>query len=195
MSKSSFNKLVNSARDCKACKKHLPLGPRPVLQAHVDSKLVVIGQAPGVRVHRSGIPWSDASGERLRDWLGLSSEIFYDEKIVAILPMAFCYPGTGERGDLPPRKECYDLWHKKLTDGMPQIKLALLIGSYAQASYLKNNRKSSLTETVRAWEEYLPYYLPLPHPSPLNNIWLHKNRWFEETELPKIKKIIKSTLK
>jgi uracil-DNA glycosylase len=194
MKKTSFGTLMKQVRGCEACKSHLPLGPRPVLQAHENAKLLIIGQAPGIKVHQSGIPWSDASGERLRDWIGLTSETFYDEKIVAILPMGFCYPGTGERGDLPPRKECHSLWHKELTKRMPQINLVLLLGSYAHASYLKNERKNSLTETVRAWSEYLPRYVPLPHPSPLNNIWLHKNRWFQEVELPKLKKIIKAAL-
>lgn len=122
--------------------------------------------------------------------MGFSSDEFYDEKTVAILPMAFCYPGTGARGDLPPRKECAKLWHEKLMTSLPAVKLTLLIGGYAQAAYLKGARKASLTETVRAWQSYLPRYLPLPHPSPLNNIWLHKHRWFQETELPKIKAVI-----
>lgn len=195
VSKTSFKTLITDARACTTCKSFLPLGPRPVLQAHKDAKILIIGQAPGIKVHRSGIPWDDASGERLREWLGLTPEIFYNEKITAILPMAFCYPGTGERGDLPPPKVCFDLWHKKLTDSMPHIKLTFLIGSYAQASYLRNKRKKSLTETVKAWKEYLPQFIPLPHPSPLNNIWLHKNRWFQEQELPKIKKIVKASLK
>lgn len=139
-----------------------------------------MGQAPGLKVHQSGIPWDDASGDRLREWLGLSSETFYDEKQVAILPVGFCYPGTGERGDLPPRKECYPLWHGKLLAQMPDLQMIVLLGQYAHAAYLGKSRKPSLSETVRAWREYLPRYLPLPHPSPLNNIWLAKNRWFEK---------------
>jgi uracil-DNA glycosylase len=182
------------ARACEACKEHLPLGPRPVIQASSSAKLLIVGQAPGIKVHRSGIPWDDASGDRLRGWLGLPSEKFYDEKMVAIMPMSLCYPGTGERGDLPPRRECFPLWHKRLTSLMPDLRLVLLIGSYAQAEYLKSSRKSSLTETVRAWREYLPHYLPLPHPSPLNNIWLHKNRWFQLEELPKIKDQVRKSL-
>lgn len=194
MKNESFNQLMKQVRSCTACKAHLPLDPRPIVQAHQESKLLIVGQAPGLKVQESGIPWDDASGERLRQWLGLSHETFYDKKILGILPMGFCYPGTGERGDLPPRKECFDLWHEKLTSKMSKIKLTLLIGSYAQNSYLKKEKKSSLTETVRAWKEYLPRYIPLPHPSPLNNIWLHKNRWFEEDVLPNLKKVIDSAL-
>lgn len=191
-SNSSFNSLIKQVRACTVCSEFLPLGPRPVIQAHPDAKILIVGQAPGIKVHQTGIPWDDASGERLREWLGISKETFYNEKIIAILPIGFCYPGAGERGDLPPRKECFKLWHHKLTSGMPQIKRTLLIGNYAQASYLKSDRKKSLTETVRAWKDYSPEYIPLPHPSPLNNIWLHKNRWFEKDVLPELKELIKS---
>jgi uracil-DNA glycosylase len=194
MKKESFRQLITHVRQCTACEGCLPLGPRPIIQVNNEAKLLIIGQAPGLKVHQTGIPWNDASGERLREWLGLSNETFYDEKVVAILPMGFCYPGKGERGDLPPRKECFNLWHDKLIARMPNIKLVLLFGSYAQNSYLKDTRKRSLTETVRAWEEYLPRYIPFPHPSPLNNIWLHKNSWFKKTMLPSIQKIIKSAL-
>lgn len=166
----------------------MPLGPRPVLQASSSAKILIVGQAPGIKVHETGIPWNDASGERLREWLGLSVEIFYDEKKIAIVPMGFCYPGTGPHGDLPPRKECYPLWHKKLLSQMPEIKLSLLIGQYAQQAYLGKRRKKSLTDTVRAWREYLPEYLPLPHPSPRNNIWLAKNPWFED-EIAEMRKL------
>jgi uracil-DNA glycosylase family 4 len=185
--KQDLTKVMKRVRACKACKDHLPHGPRPALQANKNAKLLIVGQAPGIKAHRSGIPWNDASGDRLREWLGLSQETFYNEKIVAILPMGFCYPGRGGRGDLPPRKECFPLWHKKLTSLMPNLRLVLLVGGHAQSEYLKSERKSSLTETVRAWRDYLPHYLPLPHPSPLNNIWLHKNRWFQTEELPNIK--------
>ena len=185
---------MKRVRACQACEEYLPLGPRPVMQAHEEAKLLIVGQAPGIKVHRSGIPWHDASGERLHKWLGISHDLFYNKKIVSILPVGFCYPGTGDRGDHPPRKECFGLWHERLTARMPRLKVVLLLGSYAHSSYLKNKRKTSLTETVRAWKEYLPRYIPLPHPSPLNNIWLHKNRWFEEEELPQLKKIIQSAL-
>ena len=163
------------------------MGARPIVQVHRDATLLIIGQAPGLKVHETGIAWNDASGERLRGWIGLPEEIFYDAKKVAIVPMGFCYPGKGKTGDLPPRKECFDLWHSKILAEMPNIKLILLVGSYSINSYLKKSRKKTLTETVRAWEEYLPY-IPLPHPSPLNNIWLHKNRWFEEEVVPIVRK-------
>lgn len=194
MKEISFNTLMKQVRKCEACEDHLPHGPRPVVQAHEDAKLLIVGQAPGLKVHQSGIPWDDASGERLRDWLGLPREVFYDKKTVAILPMGFCYPGKGVRGDLPPRKECFEIWHERLTTRMPKIRLTLLVGSYAHAAYLGTERKGSLTETVRAWRDYLPHYIPLPHPSPLNNIWLHKNRWFQENELSRLKKIIQSII-
>jgi len=194
MKEDPFNQLIKQVHNCQACKDHLPLGPRPVIQVHSEAQILIIGQAPGRKVHESGIPWDDASGERLREWLNLSRKIFYDEKRVAILPIGFCYPGTGDFGDLPPRKECYELWHKKLTAGMPKIKHTFLLGSYAQAAYLKNKRKKSLTETVRAWSEYFPQYIPLPHPSPLNNIWLHKNQWFQKEVLPELKSMMDSVI-
>jgi uracil-DNA glycosylase family 4 len=195
MKEKSFTQLIQQVRQCNACEGCLPLGPRPIIQVHGNAKLLIIGQAPGLKAHQTGIPWNDASGERLREWLGLSNEIFYDKNKVALLPMGFCYPGKGERGDLPPQKECFNLWHEKVITNLPKIKLVLLLGSYAQNTYLKNTRKKSLTETVRAWEEYLPRYIPFPHPSPLNNIWLHKNNWFIESMLPSARRIIKSVLR
>ncbi len=194
MKQTSFSRLLEQVRQCKACEAALPLEPRPTIQVHPEARLLIIGQAPGLKVHQTGIPWNDASGERLREWIGIPKEIFYDESIVAIMPMGFCYPGKGKTGDLPPRKECFPLWHEKLLENMPKIECILLVGSYAVNSYLKNSRKKSLTETIQAWEEYLPRFIPFPHPSPLNNIWLHKNRWFEEKTLPKIRKIIRIVL-
>ncbi len=178
---------------CRACA-DLPLGPRPVFQASPSARVLLIGQAPGLKVHLSGIPWSDASGERLREWLGLAPELFYDEGRIAILPIGFCYPGTGARGDLPPRKECHPLWHEKLLLRMPKIQLTVLLGQYAHQVYLGKSRKASLTETVRSWREYSPRYLPLPHPSPLNNIWLAQNRWFER-ELEEMRQVCQLALK
>lgn len=176
--RSQIETLIRKARACRACA-DLPLGPRPVFQASSSARLLIVGQAPGMKVHQSGVPWSDASGDRLREWLRLSHDDFYDQSQVAILPVGFCYPGTGDRGDLPPRKECYPLWHSRFLSEMPHLQLTVLLGQYAHAVYLGKSRKTSLTETVRAWREYLPRYLVLPHPSPLNNIWLAKNRWFE----------------
>lgn len=180
-------------RACRACS-DLPLGPRPVVQVSQSARVLLVGQAPGLKVHQSGIPWSDASGDRLREWLGLSSDVFYDEKQIAILPVGFCYPGTGQRGDLPPRKECYRLWHEKLLSQMPDLQLIVLLGQYAHAAYLGKSRKTSLSETVRAWREFLPRYLPLPHPSPLNNIWLAQNRWFEK-DLKEMRQVCQRVLK
>lgn len=190
----TFNSLLKRIRACEACKLALPLGPRPIVQASPHSRILIIGQAPGLKVHESGIPWDDASGDRLREWMGIGKERFYDEDLVAIVPMGFCYPGKGKSGDLPPRKECAPLWHRPVLEQMPNLELVLLVGSHAQTAYLGKSRKSSMTETVRCWAEYLPRYLPLPHPSPLNNIWLHKNRWFKNKELPEIKKCIQALL-
>jgi uracil-DNA glycosylase family 4 len=181
-----MEELLKNISKCQICKDHLPNHPRPVLTATVSSKLVIIGQAPGRIVHETGIPWNDKSGARLREWMGVSKEEFYDSKKVAIIPMGFCYPGTGKTGDLPPRKECATEWHNQL---MSQIKpeLVLLIGSYAQNYYLGKQKKKTLTETVQHFEEYLPHYFVLPHPSPRNNIWMKKNPWFEEIVLPVFK--------
>lgn len=189
-----FDRLLKDIRACEACKAHLPMGPRPVVQAHPSAKLVIVGQAPGLKVHQSGVPWDDASGDRLRSWLAIPKDVFYDPKKVAIIPIGFCYPGKGKSGDLPPRKECQPLWHQQLFDLLPHRRLTLLIGNYAQAVYLKKRRKSSLTETVRAWREYLPEYLPLPHSSPLNNIWLHKHPWFQAEVLVHLPRLIEGAL-
>lgn len=176
---SSFEKLVTSAKNCRICEKHLPLGPKPVFQIHRNAQVLLIGQAPGKLVHESGVPWRDKSGDRLREWLGVDEKTFYDSGRIAIMPMGFCYPGTGKTGDLPPRPECAPEWHGQFLSAMPNIKLTLLLGQYAQNHYLGNRRKENLTQTVRAWREYLPDFIPLPHPSPLNNRWMAKNRWFE----------------
>lgn len=155
-----------------------------MVAAHPESKIAIIGQAPGRLVHASGIPWDDKSGENLRNWMGISEAEFYNTSKVAILPMGFCYPGTGKSGDLPPRPECAPQWHDKLWQYMPNIQLTLLIGQYAQKYYLKNKLKKSLTESVKYYREYLPDHFMLPHPSPRNNIWRAKNRWFETEVLP-----------
>jgi uracil-DNA glycosylase len=172
------------------CKTLLPNTPRPIVQASTTSKIVIIGQAPGQKVQNSGIPWDDASGNNLREWLGVSKETFYDEKVFALIPMGFCFPGTGKSGDLPPRPECATLWHQQLLESMKEVKLTLLIGQYAQNYYLKNNSKRTLTDTVKNYHEYLPDFLPLPHPSPRNNIWQKKNSWFKESVIPTLQDII-----
>ncbi|MBD81475.1 MAG: IclR family transcriptional regulator [Crocinitomicaceae bacterium] len=185
-----MNALLSEIKNCTVCSQHLPFPPRPVLSASPNSKIVIIGQAPGTKVNESGIPWDDKSGENLRRWLNLNNETFYDPKKIAIIPMGFCYPGKGKSGDLPPRKECAPLWHEQLFDHLKEVELIVLIGKYAQEYYLKEQMKKTLTETVRNFEAYLPRYLVLPHPSPRNNIWMKKNPWFERELLPQAKAII-----
>ena len=165
--------------------------PRPVVSASASSKLLIIGQAPGRKVHESGIPWDDASGRNLRDWLGITGEVFYDPKHVALVPMGFCYPGSGKSGDLPPRPECAPLWHERLLQACANVELTLLIGQYAQKYYLKSRIKTNLTETVRSYTDYLPDYFPLPHPSPRNRIWMKKNPWFESDLIPELKRRVR----
>ena len=186
--------LLTEIRQCTACEPHLSHGANPVIQAHPNARLLIIGQAPGVKVHESSIPWNDASGERLREWLGIGSDTFYDEQKVAIVPMGFCYPGKGKSGDLPPRKECAELWHKKVLQSLPNVQMTLLIGQYAQNYYLKERATKTLTETVKNWQVWAPEFLPLPHPSPRNNIWLKKNPWFESEVIPYIRKHISEHL-
>ena len=177
--------LLGEVRACRLCAEHLPLGPRPVVRAAPGARLMIVGQAPGTRVHETGIPWNDRSGERLRDWLAVEPDVFYDERRIAIVPMGFCYPGVDARGgDKPPRPECAPTWHEPLMEQLPQIELTLLVGLYAQRRYLGKARKASLTETVRAWRDYGPDHLPLPHPSWRNTGWLKKNPWFETELLP-----------
>lgn len=176
--------LLHSVRACRACEAQLPLGPRPVLQASASARILIVGQAPGLRVHQTGVPWDDASGDRLRTWMGLEKDRFYDASLVAILPMGFCYPGRGKGGDLPPRPECAALWQAPLLAQLPNIELTLLVGQYAQRHYLGSRRKPSLTETVRAWADYAPQFIPLPHPSPRNQPWFKRHAWFEQDLLP-----------
>ena len=178
--------LLNQISQCTICKKHLPLGPRPIVSAHPNAKIIIIGQAPGTSVHKTGIPWDDPSGKQLRKWLGVTDKVFYDETKIALMPMGFCYPGRGKTGDLPPRPECAPQWHNLLLEQMPNIELVILIGMYAQKYYLKDKAKKTLTETVASYKDYLPKYLPLPHPSPRNRFWLTKNPWFDVEVLPEL---------
>lgn len=202
--------LLAEIKQCQVCEPFLEAGCRPIVSASRKSKILLIGQAPGRKVHESGVPWDDASGNNLRDWLGIDASSFYDPDQIALVPMGFCFPGTGKSGDLPPRKECAPLWHKRLLDGMPNVQLTILIGQYAQTHYLpkssswkvdgkevypaKRKNKPNLTERVRNFEAYLPEYLPLPHPSPRNNIWQKKNPWFKTELLPQLKAIVSSVL-
>ncbi len=184
----TLEELLAAARGCRLCAAALPHEPRPVLRAGATARLMIVGQAPGTRVHESGIPWNDRSGARLREWLDLDSARFYDTSRLAIVPMGFCVPGTDPKGgDLPPLKICAPTWHPPLMARLPRIELTLLVGLYAQRFYLGSRRKGSLSETVRAWRDYLPAYLPLPHPSWRNTAWLRKNPWFEADLLPELK--------
>ena len=183
MSNRTFNRLLAEVRACRICAAHLPLGPKPVLRASNTARLLIIGQAPGTRVHETGIPWNDPSGERLRDWMQIDRERFYDESQIAIMPMGFCYPGKGKSGDLPPRPECAAHWHDKLLAGMPAIELSILVGKYAQDHYL-GSRRQTLAETVSHWQDQPPEFFPLPHPSPRNLRWFRNHPWFEEEVLP-----------
>ncbi len=193
--KADLKSLLTEIRACTLCAEHLPLGPRPVLRASPTARIMIVGQAPGTRVHDSGVPWDDASGKRLRQWLGLDAASFYDEARIAIVPCGFCYPGRVERGgDLPPRPECAPRWHAILLDAMPKIGLTLLVGLYAQAHYLGKRRKRTLSETVQAWRDYLPQFAPTPHPSWRSTGWLNKNAWFEAETLPEIRRRVRALL-
>lgn len=190
----NINDLKISIEACRICEQHLALGPRPVVRFAQNSRILVIGQAPGTKVHNSGIPWDDASGKRLRAWMRLSEEDFYNEEKIAIVPMGFCYPGRGKSGDLPPRPECAPQWHQSILDHLPKLRLTLLIGQYAQKYYLQSQRKTTLTQTVQNFEAYLPEFFPLVHPSPRNQIWMKKNPWFETRVVPKLQEIVKDCL-
>lgn len=185
---STLDSLLREARACRLCADKLPHEPRPVLRAGSASRLLIVGQAPGRKVHETGIPWNDPSGDLLREWLQLSREQFYDESLIAIIPTGLCYPGTEKGGDLPPRPECAPHWHPRLRAALPDIRLTLLIGQYAQAYYLGERRKRTLGETVAAWREYAPEFLPLPHPSPRNRLWLKNNPWFGQEVLPMLRR-------
>lgn len=185
--------LIRAAKNCRLCEGYLPYEPKPVFQAASSARLLIIGQAPGMKVQMSGVPWDDQSGDRLRAWLGIDTTLFYDEKQVAILPMGFCYPGKGKSGDLPPRPECAPEWHAVLLSEMPDITLTLLIGQYAQRYYLADQFQN-LTKTVRAWKNHPAHYFALPHPSPRNQFWLKKNPWFEADALPELKQRVQRCL-
>ena len=190
MSDPSLEALLADIRICRHCEAELPHGPRPVIQAGREARILVIGQAPGTKVHASGIPWDDASGERLREWMGMEAKGFYDPAQVALMPMGFCFPGTGDSGDLPPRPECAPLWHDRLRAMLPAVRLTLLVGHHAQARYLPAKPKRSMTEAVRHFDEAPTGFLPLPHPSWRSTLWMRKNPWFESDVIPALRERI-----
>lgn len=190
----SKNKQLENILNCSICQDDLNHTVRPVVRYALTSKILIIGQAPGLKVHKSGIPWNDQSGIRLRQWLDVSKEMFYDTSNFGIIPMGFCYPGKGKSGDLPPRKECAPKWHPTILNSLKNVKLTLLIGQYAQKYYLNSRKEKNLTETVRNFENYLPHYFVLPHPSPRNGIWLNKNKWFEQDLIPILQNTVKEII-
>ncbi|GGA50254.1 uracil-DNA glycosylase family protein [Dyella nitratireducens] len=191
----SLNALLTEIRACQLCAAQLQDGPRPVLQASASSRLLIVSQAPGRKVHITGIPFNDVSGDRLRHWLGVDRETFYDAERIAIVPMGFCFPGSGRNGDLPPRPECAPTWHPRLLPLLTHVQLTLAIGQYAQAGVLGEQRGGSLTETMQSWREHLARgVLPLPHPSPRNQAWPKRNPWFEAELLPVLRERVKQVL-
>lgn len=186
--------LLAEVRGCRLCEAVLPLGPRPVLHAHPDARVLIIGQAPGTRVHATGIPWNDPSGDRLRAWLEVDRDAFYDARRFAIVPMGFCYPGRGKGGDLPPRPECFATWHAKVLAELPAIRLTLLLSSYAIGAYLGAEARASVRETVAAYRELPANRMALPHPSPRNNRWLRDNPWFEAEVVPELRRRVRAAL-
>ncbi|MDA8231861.1 MAG: uracil-DNA glycosylase family protein [Magnetospirillum sp.] len=188
-----LDSLAARIRACRLCEPHLPLGPRPVFRVSATARLLIVGQAPGTRVHETGIPWNDRSGDRLRQWLDLDRDTFYDAARIAIVPTGLCYPGRAEGGgDRPPRPECAPAWFPLLRPLLPGIRLTLLVGGYAQAYHLGPRRKATVTETVRAWREYLPEFLPLPHPSWRTTAWQRRNPWFEAELLPDVRQRVRA---
>jgi uracil-DNA glycosylase len=180
--------LIKEAKACRVCAAQLPLGPRPVFLVGAGARLLIVGQAPGRRVHETGIPWNDPSGDRLREWLRLDRTAFYDRSRIAIVPAGLCYPGSGARGDLPPRPECAPLWQPRFRAALPDVRLTLLVGMHAQAYHLGARRGRTLADTVRAYRRYLPDFFPLPHPSPRNRLWLKRHPWFESEVIPALRR-------
>ena len=194
MTSTTLPELIHAVRQCTLCEAHLPSPPRPIIQVHPNARILIAGQAPGSKVRASGIPFDDASGDRLREWMGVVKDTFYDERQIAILPMGFCYPGTSQSGDLPPRKECAPQWRSQLLAHLPHIELCLVIGQYAMAWHLPESKARNVTEHVKHWQQHWPTVLPLPHPSPRNNIWLKQNPWFNDDVLPALKERIAQLL-
>jgi len=190
----ALTRLVAEVERCTRCAEHLPLGPRPVLRISATAPILIIGQAPGTKVHASGIPWNDRSGDCLRDWLAIDRDTFYDTRRIAIMPMGFCYPGRKNGGDAPPRPECAPAWHAKLMKVMPRLDLILLVGSYAQAHYLGDACGKTMTDTIAAWAKHGPRFIPLPHPSWRNAFWREKNPWFARDLLPVLRQRVHTLL-
>jgi uracil-DNA glycosylase len=190
-----MKELLSEIRACKFCKEHLPLEPRPIIAGNRNSKIILVSQAPGRKAHDHNKAWDDPSGRKLREWLGVTEEQFYNPNNFAVLPMGFCFPGKAKTGDLPPRKECAPLWHDLVWEQFNNVKLILLIGKYAQDQYLKETSKRNLTENVVSYADFLPRYFPLPHPSPVNRFWIVKNPWFEDEVVGELKEIISKILK
>lgn len=190
----NLNALIQEIRTCQLCATELPMGSRPVIQLSDTARILIAGQAPGIRVHKSGVPFDDPSGDRLRDWMGIDKSTFYDPQRICILPMGFCYPGTGKSGDLPPRPECAEKWRKRLISQLTKIELTIVIGQYAQDWHLQEKRERNLTETVKQWQKYWPNTLPLPHPSPRNNLWLKKNPWMTKEVIPALQERVKELI-
>ncbi len=191
-----FVELAKEIRSCTLCSAHLPLGPRPVFQARPSARILVVGQAPGTAVHETGIPFNDPSGERLRSWMGVDKETFYNDKLIALVPMGFCYPGRAANGggDLPPRPECAQAWRQQLLGHLKKIELTLAIGRYAIDWHLTPEKRATLTQIVADWPKYWPHVVPLPHPSPRNTLWLRRNPWVEAELVPQLKGRIKKIL-
>lgn len=198
MPSSRLSALLSEVRACTLCAHDLPRGPRPVVQAGRRARILVVGQAPGTKVHVTGIPFNDPSGDRLRAWMGIDRDTFYDADQIALLPMAFCYPGRGKSGDLPPPPRCAQTWRAKLMRELPNIELTILLGQYAQAWHLPADESASrgktLTDTVLAWRQFIPEQVPMPHPSPRNNLWLRRNPWFEIEVIPWLQRRVKKLL-
>lgn len=190
----SIAELEACVRSCTLCAANLPLGPRPVFQIGSSARILIAGQAPGRRVHETGIPFNDPSGDRLRTWMGIDRNTFYDANRIAIVPMGFCYPGTGKSGDLPPRPECAETWRKSILAQLKSVQLTLVIGQYAMDWHLPDRKQGTLTDTVQAWRTYQPSVWPMPHPSPRNNLWLKKNPWFESEVLPELRRQVAGIL-
>ncbi len=192
--KETLIQLIKRVKQCRICERKLPFPPKPIFIVSATANLLIVGQAPGIRVHKTGIPWNDPSGDRLRLWLNLNREQFYNESKIAIIPAGLCYPGKSVRGDIPPMPECAPKWHPEFRKHLNKLKLTLLVGNHAQNFYLKGRLKKTMADTVRAYNEYLPHFFPIPHPSPRNIMWFRNNLWFEKEVLPQLKQIVSTIL-